>query len=106
VMCGVLTALHFMISPISLTMFYTMCFLLGIAVGYWAVFAAVAAEQFGTNIRATAATTIPNFVRGGVVPMTLAFQWGQAEVGIIKSGIIVGAVVFVVALLALRNVEE
>jgi putative MFS transporter len=47
---------------------------MGFGVGYWTVFATIAAEQFGTNIRATVATTVPNFVRGATVPLTLAFN--------------------------------
>ena len=54
--------------------FLRVCFVLGFASGYWAVFVTVASEQFGTNLRATATTTAPNFVRGAVVPMTLLFQ--------------------------------
>jgi MFS family permease len=53
---------------------YIMCGLLGVGVGYWAVFVTTAAEQFGTNLRATAATTIPNVVRGSLVPAILAFR--------------------------------
>jgi hypothetical protein len=47
----------------SLGAFYTVAAVLGFASGYWAVFATIAAEQFGTNLRATAATTAPNIVR-------------------------------------------
>ena len=50
--------------PQSLPMFYGVCFGLGLATGYWAVFVTVASEQFGTNLRATVTTTAPNFVRG------------------------------------------
>jgi Na+/phosphate symporter len=50
-----------------------MCFLLGTGTGYWAIFVTIAAEQFGTNIRSTAANTIPNFVRGSVNLVTLLF---------------------------------
>ena len=47
---------------------------MGIGIGYWAAFVTIAAEQFGTNIRATVATTVPNFARGALVPITLLFQ--------------------------------
>lgn len=60
-----ITFLFFM-NGISLNMYYLMCFLLGTGTGYWAIFVTIAAEQFGTNIRSTAANTIPNFVRGSV----------------------------------------
>jgi MFS family permease len=53
--------------------YYLMCFLLGMGTGYWAIFVTIAAEQFGTNIRSTAANTIPNFVRGSVNIVVLLF---------------------------------
>lgn len=49
---------------------YIVCMLMGIGIGYWAMFVTIGAEQFGTNLRATVATTIPNMVRGTVVVMT------------------------------------
>jgi len=58
---------------ISLSTYYLMCFLLGAGTGYWAIFVTIAAEQFGTNIRSTAANTIPNFVRGSVNIIVLLF---------------------------------
>lgn len=57
----------------SLATYYLMCFLLGAGTGYWAIFVTIAAEQFGTNIRSTAANTIPNFVRGSVNIVVLLF---------------------------------
>ncbi len=53
--------------------YYFMCFLLGAGTGYWAIFVTIAAEQFGTNIRSTAANTIPNLVRGSVNIVVLLF---------------------------------
>ena len=53
--------------------FYLAVFFLGVFCGYWALFITMAAEQFGTNIRATVATTVPNFVRGSVIPITSSF---------------------------------
>jgi len=58
---------------ISLQGYYILCLLLGTASGYWAIFVTIAAEQFGTNIRSTAANTIPNFVRGSVNIITGLF---------------------------------
>jgi len=86
--------------------FYALCFALGFATGYWAVFVTVAAEQFGTNLRATATTTVPNFVRGAVVPLTSTFQVLAPVVGILGSGLLVGVVALVLAAAALRLLEE
>lgn len=90
----------------SLFEFYLTCFALGFAVGYWAVFVTIASEQFGTNIRATVTTTVPNFVRGTVVPLTFFFQLLKPQVGIIKSAGIVGAVCVFLALASLHFLHE
>jgi MFS transporter, putative metabolite:H+ symporter len=92
--------------------FYLIILFLGFSVGYWAVFVAVAAEQFGTNIRATVATTVPNFIRGSVVPLTLAFNFLKSHIidgvpiGIVSSAAIVGTACILIALWALRGLEE
>ncbi|RRJ95295.1 MFS transporter [Opitutaceae bacterium TAV4] len=86
--------------------FYTIIFFLGTGIGYWAVFVTIGAEQFGTNLRATVATTVPNFVRGAVVPITLAFRLCQQQFGLMTGAIIVGVVCLVIALWALSGLEE
>lgn len=91
---------------ISKTFFYVSCFLLGFGIGYWALFVTIAAEQFGTNLRSTVATTVPNFIRGTVVPLTFAFKLLREDVGIITGAVIVGVVTIVIALLALRSLPE
>jgi MFS transporter, putative metabolite:H+ symporter len=55
------------------TSLYVLIFLMGLGMGYWAIFVTIAAEQFGTNLRATVATTVPNFARGALVPITGIF---------------------------------
>ena len=55
------------------TSFYGLIFFMGLGMGYWAIFVTIAAEQFGTNLRATVATTVPNFARGALVPITGIF---------------------------------
>jgi len=92
---------------ISVVLFYAFVFLFGIANGYWSVFMTVASEQFGTNIRATATTTTPNFVRGAVVPMTSLFLLLKSySDNIITAALIVGILVLLVAFLALWRTEE
>lgn len=103
---GILIGVHFAIADTSLAVFYGMCFVLGLAIGYWAIFLTMAAEHFGTNIRATVATTVPNFVRGAVVPMTLAFEFGRQHWGVVASGLTVGMTTVIVALVALRSLDE
>lgn len=94
--------------------FYTACFLLGLGIGYWALFVTIAAEQFGTNLRSTVATTVPNFIRGTVIPITLLFKFLRAQIGgaynpeagILYGALIVGLVTIVIALMALRSIDE
>jgi putative MFS transporter len=100
------TAAYFLLGPISRPGFYACCFGLGLANGYWALFVSIAAESFGTNVRATVATTVPNFVRGALVPMTLAFKYLRAPLGVVQAALVVGAVTVSLAFLALRNLPE
>lgn len=86
--------------------FYNACLALGFGVGFWAVFATIAAEHFGTNLRATVATTVPNFVRAALIPITLAFQSAKPLVGPIGAAAIVGAGCVLISLWALHGLEE
>jgi MFS family permease len=86
--------------------FYFCCFLLGVGIGYWALFVTIAAEQFGTNLRSTAATTVPNFIRGTVVPITLGFQYLRGHFGIINGALIIGIITVIIAFISLRLIDE
>jgi putative MFS transporter len=99
-------ASYFLVAHRSLLIFYATCVALGFATGYWAVFVTIASEQFGTNIRATVTTTAPNFVRGAVVPLTWTFHAAGATLGIRFSAIAVGVATLLVALIALRGLDE
>ncbi len=90
----------------STSYFYFLIAALGIGAGYWAVFITTASEQFGTNLRATVTTTVPNFVRGATVPITSSVLLLSSSVGLLKAGIIVGVVCFVLAIIALFLLEE
>lgn len=85
---------------------YACCFVTGLAVGYWAVLVTIAAEQFGTNLRATVATTIPNFVRGSAVFVTLSFASIKKTMPTPDAAFLVGAVCFALAALGLWMVKE
>lgn len=88
---------------------YAICGFLGFSTGYWAIFNQMAAEQFGTNLRATAATTIPNMVRGALPLINLLFlDILQKSLGwsIIQSGIFTGAIVMGITLIAFVFTEE
>lgn len=97
---------YFLFGGRSLTGFYTICGVLGWGSGYWAMFLTTAAEQFGTNIRATVAITAPNFVRGLMTPITLAFKGLAPHTGTVAAAAGLGLVVLVCAFLALTQLEE
>jgi MFS family permease len=99
-------SLYFTIASGSIEAFYIVCALLGFGTGFWAIFITIASEQFGTNIRATVTTTVPNFVRGALVPITALFRGLQGSVGTESSAIIVGTLTLVIALISLSKLEE
>ncbi|RZJ27958.1 MAG: MFS transporter, partial [Flavobacterium sp.] len=87
-------------------MYYFFCAWLGLGTGYWAMFVTVAAEQFGTNIRSTATTTVPNMVRGLVPVMLLGFDFFKPSNGVITSAIIVGVIVFALGIYSTLTIDE
>lgn len=113
-LCSYITciiALLLFFSPLnnSDTAMYAICALLGFSTGFWAIFITMGAEQFGTNLRATAATTIPNVVRGALPLINLMFldlfqqswKWSLTQ-----SAIVTGIVVMVITLTAYYFTEE
>ena len=76
---------------LSLEAFYGLCFFLGFGLGYWAVFVTIASEQFGTNLRATVTTTVPNFVRGALVPLIAIYKSLRATMPMPEAALLVGA---------------
>ena len=97
---------YFSAAGVTADSFYVICGLLGFGIGYWAIFVTVAAEQFGTNMRATVATSVPNFVRGMTVPITMAFQVARGYLGLEGAAITVGAVCLLIALISLSRLQE
>ncbi len=91
------------------TSMYIACAALGFSTGFWAIFVTMGAEQFGTNLRATAATTIPNFVRGSLPLINLMFVGlFQQSIGwsFVKSAMITGIIVMLITLIAAYFTEE
>lgn len=98
---------------VSAGTFYFLCGLLGFVTGFWVIFVTISAEQFGTNMRATVTTTTPNFVRGALPLMIWLFNILQEQLAHlgkdaarINAGLIVGALVILVSVLALRGLKE
>lgn len=85
---------------------YWICGLLGFGTGFWAIFVTMAAEQFGTNLRATAATTVPNMVRGSLPLITILNVWLVDLTGFVPAAAWTGVVVMTIAVLAAFFSEE
>jgi predicted MFS family arabinose efflux permease len=85
---------------------YQIAFVLGFSAGYWALFVTIASEQFGTNIRSTVTTTVPNFVRAAVVPLTLGFAFAKQTMGAINAAYLVGLISIGIALFAIFQIKE
>jgi putative MFS transporter len=111
---AVFVAAYFLQRGTSPEMFYAICAFMGLSSGYWALFVTIGAEQFGTNLRSTVATTVPNFARGALVPIAFAFQQLRlvlaksvpTDMALIYSGMIVGAFCLAIAIFALTGLTE
>jgi MFS transporter, putative metabolite:H+ symporter len=100
---------YFMQEGGSAANMYLICGALGFSTGFWAIFVTMGAEQFGTNLRATAATTIPNMVRGSLPLISLLFRdllQLKLGYGLLVSGMITGFIVIAITLIAAWNTEE
>ncbi|HSD15527.1 MAG TPA: MFS transporter [Flavobacterium sp.] len=86
--------------------YYFYCAWLGLGTGYWAMFVTVGSEQFGTNIRSTATTTIPNMVRGLLPVMLIAFDNLKINNGVIMAAALVGCIAFGLGIYATLTIEE
>ena len=86
---------------------YWICAGLGFGTGFWAIFVTMGAEQFGTNLRATATTTIPNMVRGMLaVFMIPLFKTLRGFTDYVTAGWISGIIIMIIAFTALYFIEE
>lgn len=93
-------------TQITETKFMVLAFFMGVGVGYWATFVTIAAEQFGTNLRATVATTAPNFVRGALIPSTILYGYLVDLWGIIPAAMITLFLLSGIAIFALSQLRE
>jgi putative MFS transporter len=105
-LCSLFIFIYLNLFGASSTVFYSLIFALGYSVGFWAMFVTVASEQFGTNIRATATTTVPNFVRGSLVPISILFDYINEKSGLINAAYLVTIIVMVISLFALFNLKD
>ncbi len=85
---------------------YALCVVLGFGIGYWAMFVTIGAEQFGTNLRATAATTVPNMVRGTVVGMTTLYGFFKGSFSVVEAGALVGLICYAIGFYSTLTIPE
>ena len=102
---GLINLFFFLQHPTPATI-YILMFFIGVAVGYWVIFVTVAAEHFGTNIRATVTTTVPNFARGFVIPVTLLYNYLKPHYGVLHSGLAVGWIAITLGFIGLLGLRE
>lgn len=106
-MMTVMMLIYLFVKDISPSTFYFLAFMLGACTGYWALFVTIASEQFGTNIRATVTTTVPNFVRGAVIPIGLSFFFIKNSTASLTLGaLVVGGICLGLALFSILSLPE
>jgi len=103
----IISSLWYLLSDgITATKFLALAFVMGLGVGYWATFVTISAEQFGTNLRATVATTAPNFVRGALIPSTMVYGILVNAFGIVPAAITMVLLLSGIAIYSLIQLEE
>ncbi len=101
-----LAALFLLSSGHSANTFYTLCFVIGMGAGFWALFVTVCSEQFGTNLRATVTTTVPNLVRGSLILMNLYLSYLRQQMDFLTATLLTGATVFILCIFATLVLHE
>ncbi|MFZ4466675.1 MAG: MFS transporter [Phycisphaerales bacterium] len=99
-------ALFAALAPRGPEWFYGMMAVVGAATGFWAIFVTTASEQFGTNLRATAATSAPNFVRAMAVPITSIWLAMKPGMGAAQATWVLGICCVSVGILCALALDE
>ncbi|MEN9833899.1 MAG: putative niacin/nicotinamide transporter NaiP [Pseudomonadota bacterium] len=107
----ILTASVFVFTFLSIrnaspAVYYAVMLMIGLSVGFWAVLLTSTAEHFGTNLRVTATTNVPNLVRTLVIPMTFGISMMQPTLGMHGATLVVAITVLMVAVVGALNLEE
>lgn len=90
----------------NLETYYLLCSIMGISTGFWVIFVTLAAEQFGTNLRGTVTTSVPNVIRGSVIPITIAFQLLKTMMPVQTAAMGIGLFTIVLAFIGLSGLKE
>lgn len=106
----VLAVLIYLTAPFASAFWFYAChLLLGFSVGFWVIFVTIGAEQFGTNLRSTVATSVPNFARGMQVPINESFKYLKSAAvtgSVLTASYVVGVVCLLVAFIAVYGLHE
>jgi MFS transporter, putative metabolite:H+ symporter len=97
---------YFYLDNINANLFYIVCFLMGMFSGYWALLVTVAAENFGSNLRTTVATTVPNFVRGALLPISAIFSYIKMRTDLLHAGMLVAIFCILLSFIGLAMYRE
>lgn len=104
---GVFIALYFLLNGLTSFMLYTIITAMGVSMGgLWAIFMVNASEQFGTNVRSTVTTTVPNFVRGTTVLVSIGVASMKGSYGLWTAGLTIGAICILLSLISIAGSEE
>ncbi len=106
IISAISTVCYLQATEITNTQFTWLCLFMGFGVGYWPIFVTIPAEQFGTNIRATVTTTVPNFIRASLIPINAAFATLTTHYGMINSGYILMGILSMIALFSISQLKE
>lgn len=90
----------------TLEVYYWICFAMGVSTGFWVIFVTLAAEQFGTNLRGTVTTSVPNVIRGSVIPLTAGFQLLKTWLPFQEAALAIGMLTILLAFLGLSGLKE
>jgi MFS transporter, putative metabolite:H+ symporter len=105
-LCAITIVVYLNLYQVPSWAFYSCIVMLGFSVGFWAVFVTVGSEQFGTNLRATVATTVPNFIRGSLVLIALVYDVIYARYDVFWASYTVSAVVLLISFYSLSKLQE
>ncbi|MFD2569866.1 MFS transporter [Spirosoma soli] len=90
----------------SAPLFYAICLGMGFSIGYIAMFLTITAESFGTNLRATATTSVANNVRATTLLTIPAFQAMKPAIGVLGAAGVVALLCFGLGFWSLLTIEE
>ncbi len=99
--------LFFMQNNSSPRLFYLIIMGLGFGIGFNVIYLTLGVEQFGTNLRASAAVSIPNMVRGSLPLLIMVFQYFRVLFNSYTDGAIVTTIlIFAISIIAALSIKE